>query len=169
VSHYDGRCVAPDGKVDDRVGHVHLVRYRVGLGIERERTSEPSALPGDDPGVMLPGFVNFGYRICLGATATVRGLPPIGSSDAPTSCLCIVRNGSGQVAPPLVVLSERLLSVCGNTDCPVHGERLVGGRTLLGVSRRSPGRRKSGTRAWAAVRAAARAASESQRALRAAG
>jgi hypothetical protein len=51
---YDGRCVAPDGKVDDRVGHVHLVRDRVGLGIELERTSEPSTLSGDDRACCSP-------------------------------------------------------------------------------------------------------------------
>jgi hypothetical protein len=40
---------------------------------------------------------------CLIATATVLELPPIGSSHAPTSCLCTRRNRSGQVALPLVV------------------------------------------------------------------
>lgn len=55
--------MAPDGKVDDRVGHVHLVRDRVGLGIELERTSEPSTLSGDDRGVLLPGLVNFGHEL----------------------------------------------------------------------------------------------------------
>jgi hypothetical protein len=43
---------------------------------------------------------------CLIATATVLELPLIGSSHAPTSCLCTGRNGSGQVALPLVVLLE---------------------------------------------------------------
>ena len=47
-------------------------------------------------------------RVCLIATATVLELPPIGSSHAPTSCLCTGRNGSGQVALPLVVRCKRL-------------------------------------------------------------
>jgi hypothetical protein len=51
-----------------------------------------------------------GYRICLVAIATVLELPPIGSSHAPTSCLCTGRNGSGQVALPLVVRSRREIS-----------------------------------------------------------
>ena len=42
---------------------------------------------------------------CLIATATVLELPPIGSSPAPTSCLCTGRNGSAQVALSLVVWS----------------------------------------------------------------
>ena len=41
--------------------------------------------------------------LCLIATATVLELPRIGSSHAPTSCLCTGRNEPGQVALPLVV------------------------------------------------------------------
>ena len=37
-------------------------------------------------------------RYCLLATATVLEFPPIGSSHAPTSCLCSGRNGSGHMA-----------------------------------------------------------------------
>jgi hypothetical protein len=51
------------GKVDDRLGHVDLVRDRVGLGIEPERTGEPGTVSGDDRGVMLPRLLNFGHEL----------------------------------------------------------------------------------------------------------
>ena len=41
--------------------------------------------------------------VCLVATATVLELRRIGSSPAPTSCLCTGRKGSGQVTLPLIV------------------------------------------------------------------
>lgn len=44
-----------------------------------------------------------GCRICLKATAMVLDLHPIGSSRAPSLCLCTGRNASGQVALPWVV------------------------------------------------------------------
>jgi hypothetical protein len=64
-------------------------------------------------------------RVCLIATATVLELPPIGSSHAPTSCPCTGRNGSGQVALPLVVPSERPIRLpettasTGSSSAPV--------------------------------------------------
>ena len=46
------------------------------------------------------------YLLCLISRATVLELPAIGSSHAPTSCLCTGRNGSGHVALPLVVPTQ---------------------------------------------------------------
>jgi hypothetical protein len=43
------------------------------------------------------------YCSCLKATAMVLDLHPIGSSRAPSLCLCTGRNASGQVALPWVV------------------------------------------------------------------
>ena len=43
------------------------------------------------------------FRFCLKATAMVLDLHPIGSSSAPSLCLCTGRNASGQVALPWVV------------------------------------------------------------------
>ena len=59
----DGRYIALDGKVDDRLGHVDLVRDRVGCGIEPERIGEPGTVSGDDRCVMLPRLVNFGHEL----------------------------------------------------------------------------------------------------------
>src|SRR5919106_3239036 len=44
-----------------------------------------------------------GCCFCLIAAATVLGLASIGSSHAPTWCLCTGLHGSGQLALPLVV------------------------------------------------------------------
>ena len=61
---------------------------------------------------------------CLIATARVLELPSIGSSHAPKSCLCSGRNGSGQVALPLVV----------RTDSPRRLDRaLPGSRITIGA------------------------------------
>ena len=54
--------------------------------------------------------------------ATVLELRPIGSSHAPTSCLCIGCNGSGHVARPLVVLSG--LAAADARVCGTRRERL---------------------------------------------
>jgi hypothetical protein len=40
-------------------------------------------------------------RMCLVATATVLGIPRIGSAQAPMSCLCTGHDGSGPVALPV--------------------------------------------------------------------
>ena len=50
---HDRRPVARDGKVDQRVGHVHLVGDRMGLGIQPERAGEASAVLRDGRGVLL--------------------------------------------------------------------------------------------------------------------
>ena len=60
---HDRRRVTLGGKVDDRVGHVHLVRNRMGLGIEPHGTSKPGTLSGDHRGVMLPGLVNLRHKL----------------------------------------------------------------------------------------------------------
>ena len=52
--------------------------------------------------VSEPGFVAR-QCCCLNATAMVLDLHPIGSSRAPSLCLCTGRNASGQVALPWVV------------------------------------------------------------------
>jgi hypothetical protein len=58
--------------------------------------------------------------ICLIATATAPELPPIGSSHAPTSCLCTGCNGPDQVALLLVVRSERLRAA--RRDARMHAK-----------------------------------------------
>jgi hypothetical protein len=57
---------------------------------------------------------------CLIATATVLELPPIGSSHAPTSCLCTRCKESGQVALLLVV--QRGSAEAGASDAPAWDE-----------------------------------------------
>ena len=57
----------------------------------------------DHPYVPLLMSVPGVGRFCLKATAMVLDLHPIGSSRAPSLCLCTGRNASGQVALPWVV------------------------------------------------------------------
>jgi hypothetical protein len=75
-------------------------------------------------------------RACLVATATVFELAPIGSSHAPTSCVCTGRDGSGQVALPLVVQSDR----------PSFGRRPEQDKRFPGVRSIEPSAAETGTR-----------------------
>jgi DNA-directed RNA polymerase specialized sigma24 family protein len=66
---------------------------------------------------------------CLVATAAVLEFPPMASSHAPTSCLCIGCDGFGRVALLLVVLSRRL--GCPSGDARIRTTSISPGRRLL--------------------------------------
>ena len=83
---------------------------------------------------------------CLLAIATVRDFPPLEAPTKSASCVCVGRNGSGQVALPFVIRSERVTSFGRNARSSRGG---TGASTDHGRQTRVRSRRHSfSRRSW---------------------
>jgi hypothetical protein len=82
----------------------HMIHSAPSRRLRERRASQTRAL-GRLPLVRRDSAARFVLHrcFCLKATAMVLDLHPIGSSSAPSLCLCTGRNASGQVALPWVV------------------------------------------------------------------
>ena len=146
-------------------GHAHT---RVAVGARsasrwrnEQRLHSTTALCGSLRRKRECGYGCRRCRFCLIAAATVLGLASIGSSHAPTWCLCTGSSASGQLALPLVVPERQPSgSVPGRPHpveerqrCPVR--RSPNGHEILGWPEPAPIRGRvfsAWSRTWSGAR-----------------
>ena len=104
----------------------HAIRRRTGRALQahprnRDRRGDPKVSVRPGPSAGTPRATARGVNELLGQRRCLSSLRS-GCSHAPTSCLSTGRNGSGQVALPLVVPSRRLRGLVARVADPASAE-----------------------------------------------